>query len=89
MALAAANRVGREHGIKFIGLSKIVDAQGDTLAQASSDNEEIIYAEVSLAEARQKCIVFKAGEFELDFIHHRRPELYGEITKTGKPAPKS
>ena len=85
--LVAADRTGRERSVRFIGLSKIVDAWGDTLAQASSDNEEIIYAEVSLAEARQKRIVFKAGEFELDFIHHRRPELYGEITKTGSPEP--
>ncbi len=79
--LVATDRVGRERGVKFIGLSKIIDAHGDTLAQASSDNEEIVYAEVSLAEARQKLIILKAGEFELDFIHHRRPELYSEITE--------
>ena len=80
--LVAADRVGGERGVKFIGLSKIVDTWGDTLAQASSNNEEIIYAEVSLSEARQKRIVFKAGEFELDFIGHRRPELYSEITES-------
>ena len=79
--LVAVDRVGTERGTKFIGSSKIVDAWGDTLVQASSDNEEIVYAEVSLADARQKRIVFKAGEFELDFINDRRPELYGQITK--------
>ena len=77
----AVNRVGRERGVKFIGQSKIISALGDTLAQADSDNEQIIYGEVNLAEARQKRIVFKAGEFEIDYIHDRRPELYDKITE--------
>ncbi len=82
--VVAVDRVGSERGTKFIGLSKIVDAWGVTIAEASSDNEEVIYAEVSLAEARQKRVVFKAGEFELDLIGDRRPEFYGEITKDGR-----
>jgi len=77
----AADRVGNERGARFLGHSKIVSASGDTLAEASGDNEETIYATVSLAEARQKHIVIKAGEFEVDCIHDRRPELYGELTK--------
>jgi len=80
--LVAANRVGEERGAKFIGLSKIIDAWGDTIIEASSNNEETIYAEVSLTEARQKRIIFKAGEFEVDFIGDRRPEFYSEITKS-------
>ncbi len=80
--LVAVNRVGKERGTKFIGLSKIVNAWGDTLAEANSDDEQIIYGEVSLAEAREKHIIFKAGEFELDLLRDRRPELYGQITKT-------
>jgi len=79
--LVAVNRVGTERGTRFIGNSKIVDAWGDTLAEASSDQEEIVYAEISIAEARQKRIVLKPGEFELDFIGDRRPELYGELTR--------
>ena len=77
----AVNRVGVECGTKFIGQSKIISALGDTLAQADSANEQIIYGEVNLADARQKHIVFKPGEFEIDFIHDRRPELYGKITE--------
>lgn len=77
----AVDRVGKERGAGFLGRSKIVSASGDTLAEASSDKEETIYAEVHLAEARQKRVIFKAGEFELDFIGSRRPELYGEITR--------
>lgn len=79
--VVAVDRVGNERGAKFIGHSKIVNASGDTLAEASSDDEETIYAEVNLAQARQKHIVIKAGEFEVDYIGDRRPELYGELTK--------
>ncbi len=87
--LVAVDRVGSERGARFIGSSKIIDAWGDTLAEASSDDEEIIYAEVALAEARQKRIVFKAGEFELDFIGDRRPELYGKVTEVRGTEPGS
>jgi predicted amidohydrolase len=80
--LVAVDRVGNERGTKFIGLSKIINAWGDTLAEANSDDEQIIYGEVSLAEAREKRVIFKAGEFELDFMRDRRPELYGKITDT-------
>jgi predicted amidohydrolase len=79
--VVAVDRVGRERGTDFIGLSKIVDTMGDTLAEASADKEEVLYAEVYLATARQKRTVLKAGEFEWDFISDRRPEFYGEITK--------
>jgi predicted amidohydrolase len=82
--LIAADRVGTERGTRFIGTSKIINAWGDTLAEASSTDEEIIYAEISLAEARQKHIVFKPGEFELDFLNDRRPELYSELTRQNR-----
>ncbi|MDD4877028.1 MAG: carbon-nitrogen hydrolase family protein, partial [Dehalococcoidales bacterium] len=73
--LVAVDRVGTERGTNFIGTSKIIDAWGDTLMEASSDQEEIIYAEINLTDSRQKRIVFKPGEFEVDFIGDRRPEL--------------
>ncbi len=82
--VAAVDRVGSERGTDFIGLSKIIDTNGDALAAASGDSEEIIYAEVSLSSARQKRTILKAGVFEWDFISDRRPELYGEITKNKK-----
>ncbi len=82
--LVAVDRVGRERGTTFIGSSKIINAWGDTLAQASAEAEEILYAEVSLADARQKRVIFKPGEFEMDFIHDRRPELYTRLTQMEK-----
>jgi predicted amidohydrolase len=83
--IMGADRVGTERGASFLGLSKIVDTLGDTLAQGSPDKEEIIYAEINPQTARQKRLVFIPGEFEMDFIADRHPELYGELTKS-KPA---
>ena len=82
--LVAVDRVGTERGTNFIGSSKIVNALGDTLAEASSDREEIIYAEIDLADSRQKKIIVKPGEFELDLIGDRRPELYDGLIRKEK-----
>ena len=79
--LIAVDRVGQERGAGFLGLSKIVNAWGDTLAEAGPDEEEIIYGEVALSDAREKHVVVIPGVFEADFIKHRRPELYGKITE--------
>ncbi|MBI4188455.1 MAG: carbon-nitrogen hydrolase family protein [Chloroflexi bacterium] len=80
----AVDRVGTERGAKFLGNSKIVDCWGNTLAEAGKEDEEVIYGEVNLAEARQKKMVFKPGEFEMDFIEDRHPQLYGQITAAKK-----
>ncbi len=79
--VVAVDRVGTERGARFLGLSKIVNAWGDTLAEAGPEDEEIIYGEVVISEAREKHVVITPGEFEADFIHNRRPELYGKITE--------
>ncbi|HUV56780.1 MAG TPA: carbon-nitrogen hydrolase family protein [Dehalococcoidales bacterium] len=81
--VVSADRVGSERGYSFSGMSKIVDASGDILGLASRDKEEIIYGEVSLDSSRQKHITFIPGEWELDQIKDRRPELYGVITNPG------
>jgi len=78
--LVATDRVGTEEGTTFIGRSKILDAFGNTLAEAGADEEKIIYGEVSLAQARQKHIVLKPGEFEFNLIKNRRPEFYDTIS---------
>ena len=84
--VVAADRVGTERGASFAGLSKIVDASGEILGLASPDKEEIIYGEVSLESARQKHLTIIPGEYELDFIGDRRPELYGIIAQTAPDA---
>jgi len=77
----AVNRVGTEGGFRFIGQSRAVDVNGDLLDMASENDEEIILATIDPARARQKRIVHAAGEYELDRIRHRRPEMYGALVE--------
>lgn len=72
----AVNRVGEESGFRFIGMSSIVDPGGRVLARASGDAEEILYADVEPARARQKHLVRVPGRHEIDRIHDRRPRFY-------------
>jgi predicted amidohydrolase len=76
---AAANRVGTERGWRFIGRSKILDCDGETLAEADGDGEEIIYARADLSRADDNHIVNVAGSYEIDRLKDRRPELYAQI----------
>lgn len=78
--IAAANRVGLEkylpetNGIQFWGSSFIAGPQGEILAQASHDKEEILIAEVDLTlqeDVRQNW----------PFFRDRRIDAYGDITK--------
>ena len=78
--VAAANRIGLEkylpdtNGIEFWGSSFICGPQGEILAQASNDREEILMAEVDLdlqENVRQNW----------PFLRDRRIDMYGSITK--------
>ena len=78
--LAAANRIGLEQyiegtaGIQFWGSSFIAGPQGEILAQASHDKEEILIAEVDLdlqENVRQNW----------PFFRDRRIDAFGNITK--------
>jgi 5-aminopentanamidase len=80
---AACDRVGDERGFHFIGCSKICDPSGRVLAEAAHDREEIIYAEIDVAKARQKKVVRVPKLHEIDRIRDRRPEMYGEIVRKG------
>jgi len=78
--VAAANRIGLEQyiegtaGIQFWGSSFIAGPQGEILAQASHDKEEILIADVDLdlqENVRQNW----------PFFRDRRIDAYGDITK--------
>lgn len=79
--VAACNRVGVERGTRFIGRSQIVAPDGTFLAQADGESETLLYAEIDVAKARQKRVIIKAGEFELDPVGGRRPDLYTSLTE--------
>lgn len=77
----AINRVGFEkdrsnkaNGIRFWGSSFVFDAQGALLAQGSEDKEEIIYAEINLAQSEEIRRMWP-------FLRDRRIESYDSILK--------
>ncbi|MBI4585286.1 MAG: carbon-nitrogen hydrolase family protein [Planctomycetes bacterium] len=75
----AANRVGEERGFRFIGLSRIVDVHGRTLAEADGGSETILLAPIDPAVARVKKIIRVPGKHSIDRFADRRPEFYGPI----------
>lgn len=81
---AAVDRVGTERGWEFIGRSKVVDCNGDTLAEASPDAEELLVVPVELQEANNNRIVNVAGAYEVDRMKDRRPEFYDVISQRAR-----
>jgi predicted amidohydrolase len=75
----AVNRVGEERGFRFIGRSSIAATTGRVLAAAGPDGEEVLYADIDPALARQKRLVRVPGEHEIDRIADRRPGFYGPL----------
>ena len=79
---AAVNRVGTERGWQFIGRSKVVDCNGDTLAEAGGDTEDLLVVAMDLQEANNNHIVNVVGAYELDRLADRRPEMYELIGRS-------
>ncbi len=77
----AVNRVGTESGFRFIGASSIADPSGTMMARASTDAEEIIYAEIDPVRARTKRLVRVPGRHEVNRIADRRPSFYGPLVE--------
>jgi omega-amidase len=68
--MIVSNRVGVDDGVRFCGSSAIIDPYGVTVASASTDQEELVQAEISeeaINSVRSKMAVFA----------QRRPDVYG------------
>jgi predicted amidohydrolase len=81
--LVAADRVGTERGVTFIGRSLIVDFDGKPLAQAGTTDEETLLADVDPGAARATHVRRRPGEHEWDTIADRRPGLYERLLEPG------
>lgn len=73
----AANRVGDERGSHYIGGSRIISPGGKELARAGEEREELIIAEIDPAVARKKSFYSVEGDWSIDIIGDRRPEVFG------------
>jgi predicted amidohydrolase len=77
----AVNRVGDEAGHHYIGLSSAADYLGNIQHFAREDVEETFTLEVDPAAAREKRVVVCRGEYEIDRVNWRRPEMYGPLVE--------
>ena len=69
-----ANRVGKEDVKEYFGMSAVYGPDGDVLAQASDDTDDVAIAEVDpelVASSRRR----------RPFLRDRRPELYSRLTE--------
>ncbi|MER5456292.1 MULTISPECIES: nitrilase-related carbon-nitrogen hydrolase [unclassified Micromonospora] len=69
-----ANRVGTEGTKEYFGLSAVYGPNGDVLAQAADDRDDIAVAEVDLD-------LVDLSRRRRPFLRDRRPELYGRLTR--------
>lgn len=81
MYYLAADRVGEERGFRFIGLSRICDVHGRTIAQADGESETVLTATIDPQQARRKRIDRVPGKHWIDRIADRRPDLYGPLAE--------
>jgi len=77
----SCNRVGFEKdssgvmdGIRFWGNSFVCDPQGEVIAKAGSENEEILYAEIDNGRTKEVRDIWP-------FLRDRRIEAYGNLLK--------
>lgn len=77
--LVAANHFGQERETRYLGRSVITGPDGEMIAEAPPDRAAILYADVDLSRSDQKQRVFVPGEYELDLVNDRRPDLYRNL----------
>lgn len=75
----AANRIGEERGTHYLGRSIIANPDGRILTEASSDDQEILIAQLDPELTLDKHRIFQPGEYELDLLNDRRPDLYSAL----------
>ncbi|MFC1514132.1 carbon-nitrogen hydrolase family protein [candidate division KSB1 bacterium] len=70
--IAVANHVGVDDNIHFFGRSFVTNPQGDVLAMASDDKEELLVVEIDTDEIEKTRRL-------LPFLRDRRPETYTDL----------
>ena len=75
--MGCINRVGTEAPWnigKFYGSSYFVNPRGETVAQASEDNDELLVADIDLGVIEEVRSVWQ-------FYRDRRPDAYGDLVR--------
>jgi predicted amidohydrolase len=83
----AVNRVGDERGFTFMGRSKIVGPDGQTVAECSAGAEGMMFANIDVTRSRQKHVVRVAGRHESHRFADRQPEKYKMLSRSHNLTP--
>lgn len=84
--IVSSNRVGEERGTTFVGRSAVIGPDGQAAASLDGAKEGAAIAEMDLSIARNKHLVYRPGEYELDLFQDRHPDLYAEIVRGSEPS---
>ncbi|MBV8956068.1 MAG: hydrolase [Solirubrobacterales bacterium] len=76
--MVAINRIGAEGPLAFYGSSFISDPYGRILVQAPRDEPAVLVADLDLDQRRDWLELFP-------FLHTRRPDAYGMLTRATSP----
>jgi len=79
--LLAADRVGTERDVTFIGRSLLIDYDGNQMAMASDTDEGMLVGEIDPEAARATHVRRRLGEHEWDTMADRRPGLYERLLR--------
>ncbi|MCF8078352.1 MAG: carbon-nitrogen hydrolase family protein [Desulfobacterales bacterium] len=77
--IVSTNRVGTERGARYVGMSAVIDPDGNSVS-AAEGKEEVLLGEIDPSLSRSKRLVKQKGEYEIDLLGDRRPDLYISIT---------
>ena len=73
--IVAANKVGiEEKSIQYCGKSSFFSPDGETIAMASSDQEEILIKDINLSKSRNKKV-----SNSIDVFQDRKPDKYNSL----------
>lgn len=78
--LAVSDRADSEADTPFLGRSQVIAPNGDVLVHAGTE-QTIAVADIDVALARRKRLVFTDPPYELPVFDGRRPELYEVLTR--------
>jgi predicted amidohydrolase len=69
--IATTNRIGIDRDLKFAGKSFLCDPNGSIVSEASADQEEILFSEIDIDQAKNKMITERNHVFK-----DKRPDKY-------------
>jgi predicted amidohydrolase len=84
--IIAADHVGNERGVNFLGRSIVAGIDGQVIAEGSRHSEEMLIVDIEPKRSLEKRRVFTSGIDEIDIFGNRRPDLYGAIVKENPTA---